>query len=188
MSQSIPEIDENLEADANKDVQEDEEFYISHKRNKIKTKFIPDYHYNANSNKLQRLPAWKLNKPQKINTVIENYQKREKMLFPNITVKKNYSRATDFVGLGGAIQTALKRKLKVMSIMVLREKGKLVYDDLDLDDKSIAEYESIAKNNALQQSLKLESTKNKSKTSLTDFLSPKGLKSSTRLQPISFTK
>jgi hypothetical protein len=70
---STPEINDESITDAKKDVQEDEEFYISHKRNKIKTKFIPDYHYNANSNKMQRLPAWKLNKPQKVNTVIENY-------------------------------------------------------------------------------------------------------------------
>jgi hypothetical protein len=144
---------------------EEEEFYISHKRNKIKSKFVPDFHYNPSSTKNIKFPGWRHNKPQKINTVIENYQKREKTYFPAIkSTPRAYSKSNDFIGLNGNVHTAIKKKLKIMSIFVLKEQGNNNLAQADLDDeKSIIDYENVAKMNALQQNNKAELVRSKSR-------------------------
>lgn len=52
---------------------DEEEFYMSHKRSKIKSKHHSDAHFNGGSLLKSYKSEGKLPKPQKINTVIENY-------------------------------------------------------------------------------------------------------------------
>ena len=85
---------------------DEEEFYLSHKRSKIKSKHQTDYQYNPNNILKNYKSAGKIVKPQKINTVIENYQKREKTFLPNLksgNTPRHFTKANEFIGLGGNI-------------------------------------------------------------------------------------